>query len=107
MIGLVDPKATPEDGYIYSDGLFDTIDKLGLAVKEGELYHLAKSVTNNTREDYNNMRNWAGMTILAPSLAGEYDSDEFYPLFYSPDEKVSVLTVMDIYRNRYEGTPWT
>lgn len=45
------------------------------------------------------------MTILAPSLAGEYDSDEFYPLFYSPDEKVSVLTVMDIYRNRYEGTP--
>ena len=28
MIGLVDPKATPEDGYIYSDGLFDTIDKL-------------------------------------------------------------------------------
>ena len=96
MIGLVDPKATPEDGYIYSDGLFDTIDKLGLAVKEGELYHLAKSVTNNTREDYNNMRNWAGMTILAPSLAGEYDSDEFYPLFYSPDEKVSVLTVMDI-----------
>lgn len=54
----MDPKATPEDGYIYSDGLFDTIDKLGLAVKEGELYHLAKSVTNNTREDYNNMRNW-------------------------------------------------
>lgn len=104
MIGLVDPNATPEDGYIYSDGLFELIDQLGLAVKEGELYHLAKSVTNNTREDYNNMRNWGGMTILAPSLAGEYDSDEFYPLFYSPDEKVSVLDVMDIYRNRYEGT---
>ena len=104
MIGLVDPNATPEDGYIYSDGLFELIDQLGLAVKEGELYHLAKSVTNNTREDYNNMRNWGGTTILAPSLAGEYDSDEFYPLFYSPDEKVSVLDVMDIYRNRYEGT---
>ena len=105
MIGLVDPKATPEDGYIYSKGLFETIDKLGLAVKEGELYHLAKSVTNNVREDYNNMRNWVGMTILAPSQAGEYQSDAFYPLFYTPDEKVSVLTVMDIYRNRLEGTP--
>ncbi len=104
MIGLVDPNATPEDGYIYSDGLFELIDQLGLAVKEGELYHLAKSVTNNTRTDNSNMRNWGGMTILAPSLAGEYDSDEFYPLFYSPDEKVSVLDVMDIYRNRYEGT---
>ena len=105
MIGLVDPKAAPEDGYIYSDGLFDLIDELGLAVKEGELYHLAKSVSDMTREDYNNMRNWAGMTILTPSQAGEYESGKFYPLFYTPDEKVSVLTVMDIYRNRLEGIP--
>ena len=105
MIGLVDPKATPEDGFYYSKGLFETIDKLGLAAKEGELYHLAKSVSNNIREDSSNMRNWAGMTILAPSKAGEYKSDEFYPLFYTPDQKVSALTVMDIYRNRLEGTP--
>lgn len=104
MIGLVDPNATPEDGYIYSDGLFELIDELGLAVKEGDLYHLAKSVTNNTRTDNSNMRNWGGMKLLAPSLVGEYDTNEFYPLFYSPDEKVSVLDVMDIYRNRYEGT---
>lgn len=104
MIGLVDPNATPEDGYIYSDGLFELIDQLGLAVKEGELYHLAKCVSNNTRSDSSNMRNWGGMKLLAPSLVGEYDTNEFYPLFYSPDEKVSVLDVMDIYRNRYEGT---
>lgn len=106
MIGLVDPKATPEDGYIYSEGLFELIDELDLAVKEGELYHLAKSVTENTRQPYNNMRNWGGMKLLAPSLAGDtYDNDNFYPLFYAPDEKVSVLDVMDIYRYRYEGTP--
>ena len=104
MIGLVDPRATPEDGYIYSDGLFELIDELGLAVKEGDLYHLAKCVSNNTRSDSSNMRNWGGMKLLAPSLVGEYDTNEFYPLFYSPDEKVSVLDVMDIYRNRYEGT---
>lgn len=104
MIGLVDPSATPEDGYIYSDGLFELIDQLGLAVKEGDLYHLAKCVSNNTRSDSSNMRNWGGMKLLAPSLVGEYDTNEFYPLFYSPDEKVSVLDVMDIYRNRYEGT---
>ena len=104
MIGLVDPSATPEDGYIYSDGLFELIDELGLAVKEGDLYHLAKCVSNNTRSDSSNMRNWGGMKLLAPSLVGEYDTNEFYPLFYSPDEKVSVLDVMDIYHNRYEGT---
>ena len=105
MIGLVDPKATPEDGYIYSEGLFELIDQLGLAVKEGELYHLAKSVDENARQPYNNMRNWAGMRILAPSQAGEYNGDAFYPLFYQPDQKVSVLTVMEVYRDRLEDTP--
>ena len=105
MIGLVDPKATPEDGYFYSDGLFGLLDSTGLAVKEGELYHLAKSVDENARQPYNNMRNWAGMRILAPSQAGEYNGDTFYPLFYRPDQKVSVLTVMEVYRNRLEGTP--
>ena len=105
MIGLVDPKATAEDGYIYSDGLFELMDELKLSVKEGDKYHVAKTVCNGVREDYNNMRNWGGMRILAPSLAGTYDSDKFYPLFYTPDAKVSVLTVMDIYRDRYQGTP--
>lgn len=105
MIGLVDPKATPEDGYIYSDGLFDLIDKLELAVKEGERYHLAKSVCDGVRKDSSNMRTWIGHKVLAPSSVGDYDTNEFYPLFYQPDEKVSALTIMDLYRNRYEGTP--
>jgi len=109
MIGLVDPKATPEDGFYYSEGLFELIDQLGLARKEGDLYHLAQSLCDGVREDYNNMRNWAGLSALAPSLAGEYKTEEFYPLFYTPeihDGKVSVLDLMDIYRDRYEGTPF-
>lgn len=105
MISLVDPAATVEDGYIYSDGLFDLLDSTGLAVKEGELYHLAQSVCGGARSDGNNMRNWAGMTLLAPSQVGPYEKDTFYPLFYHPDEKVSVLTIMDLFRNRLEGTP--
>lgn len=105
MIGLVDPAATPEDGYIYSDGLFELLDSTGLAVKEGELYHLARSVDNNQRSDSNNMRNWVGMTLLAPSQVGEYESGTFYPLFYQPDGKVSVLDLMELYRNRLEDTP--
>jgi len=108
MIGLVDPNATVEDGFIYSDGLFELIDKLELAVKEGDQYHLAKSLTGTERRDSSNMRNWAGLLALAPSLAGEYKTEEFYPLFYTPeihDGKVSVLDLMDLYRDRYEGTP--
>lgn len=105
MIGLVDPKSTPEEGYIYSDGLFALMDKLKLSVKEGSRYHVAKSVSNGERKDFSNMRNWSGMRYLAPSQAGTYNSGTFYPLFYKPDAKVSVLTVMDIYRDRYEDTP--
>ena len=84
MIGLVDPAATPEDGYIYSDGLFELLDSTGLAVKEGELYHLARSVDNNQRSDSNNMRNWVGMTLLAPSQVGEYESCLLYTSATTP-----------------------
>lgn len=104
MIGLVDPAAT--EGYIFSDELFSTIDELGLAVKEDGKYHLAKSITDETRSDGNNMRTWIGHKVLAPSSVGAYDSDTFYDLFYTPDEKVTLDDVMGIYRNRYEGTEY-
>ena len=104
MIGLVDPAAT--EGYIFSDELFSTIDELCLAVKEDGKYHLAKSITDETRSDGNNMRTWIGHKVLAPSSVGAYDSDTFYDLFYTPDEKVTLDDVMGIYRNRYEGTEY-
>lgn len=104
MIGLVDPAAT--EGYIFSDELFSTIDELGLAVTEDGKYHLAKSITDETRSDGNNMRTWIGHKVLAPSSVGAYDSDTFYDLFYTPDEKVTLDDVMGIYRNRYEGTEY-
>lgn len=101
MIDVVDQNDT--ENYIFSKDLFTTIDKVGNVVKEDGKYNLVKSISG-PREEYSNMRTWIGHKILAPSTIGEYNNDEFYPLFYSPDKKVSPLTVMDIYRNRYEGT---
>ena len=104
MIGCVDQNDT--ENYIFSDGLFTTIDELGLAVMEDGQYNLAKSITDETRSDGNNMRTWIGHKILAPSSVGDYESGYFYELCYTPDEKVTLDDVMSIYRNRYEGTEY-
>ena len=105
MIDWVDPKDT--ENFVFSDKLFETIEKAGGAVKDDQgRYNLVKSIDNPSREDYNNMRNWIGMKTLAPSLVGEYSKDEFYPLFYTPDNKGSVTDLMQLYGNRYEGTKY-
>lgn len=102
MIGTVDPG--DKSNYIFSKNLFSTIDKVG-AVKEDGKYNLAKSIAG-FREEYSNMRTWEGHRVLAPSDAGDYDNDKFYPLLYSPDEKVSVTQIMKLFRDRYEGTKY-
>lgn len=73
MIGCVDPEDT--ENYIFSDGLFTTIDALGLAVMEDGQYNLAKSVTDGSRSDSSNMRTWIGHKVLAPSSVGDYNTD--------------------------------
>lgn len=104
MIGEVDQKDT--ENFIFSKDLFTTIDKTGKAVKEANgNYNLVKSISGS-REEYSNMRTWIGHKTFAPSTVGEYVNDEFYPLFYKPDKKVSPTEIMNLYRNRYEGTPF-
>ncbi len=66
---------------------------------------LAQSVCDQTRSAGSNMRTWGGHMMLAPStIEDDYENDTFYPLFYTPDEKVSALDVMDVFECRYEGT---
>lgn len=103
MIGAVDQQ--DKDNYVFSKNLFATIDKVG-AVKDGEQYNLAKSVSDNKRDDYSNLRTWMGKKILAPENTGDYEKDNFYPLFYKPDKKVKMQQVFDMYRNRYQDTPY-
>lgn len=103
MIEAVDPEDT--ENFVLSAGLLDTIDQLKLAVKNDDgQYLIAQSVCGGERSDGSNMRTWVGHQALAPSTAGEYVSGTFYPLFYTPDEKVDLTDVMAIYRNRYQGT---
>ena len=102
MIGQVNKN--DHRNFVFSDGLFETMEKAGGVVIENGKYNLVKSISDYPREDYNNMRNWGGMKLLAPSKAGAYSDNTYYPLFYKPDHKVSVGRVMDVFRYRYEGT---
>ncbi len=105
MIGAIDPEDA--ENFVVSEGFVETLEEAGLTKKDEDGKVLAaQSVCDGTRSDGNNLRNWGGMNLLAPSIAGEYDSDTFYPLLYTPDDKVTLQDVFAVYRCRYEGTPY-
>ena len=56
---------------------------------------------------YSHMRTWIGPRLLAPSSYGAYDRSEKYPLCFAPEKKVSLLDVMELIRNRFEGTEYS
>ena len=124
MIGVVDDQDT--ENYVFAPELFNCIEAAGNVVKEDGKYNLVKSITG-FRNEFANSRTWRGHMLLSPSTLkqdesegsgiGEwlsnvfgnddeqaFDNETYYPLFYKPDEKVSVADVMNIYRDRYEGT---
>lgn len=101
MIGEVDPADTKN--FMFQKDLFKKADEFKLTKKTNGKVNLALTF-GEPREDYSNMRTWMGHKIMSPSTVGDYKTDERYPLFYAPDKKVSALEVMDILRNRYEGT---
>ena len=58
-------------------------------------------------DDSSHMRTWIGHHILAPSLySSEYDDEMVYDHLFAPDDAVSVKDIMELTRNRYEGTPY-
>lgn len=101
MIGAVDSADTKN--FKFQKDLFTTAEKNGWTKKDGDLVNLAATF-GEPREDYSNMRTWMGHKLLSPSTVGDYATNTYYPLFYKPDAKVSALQVMDVLRNRYEGT---
>lgn len=60
-----------------------------------------------TVTEYSHMRTWIGHKLLAPASYGDYRREDRYPLLFHPEDKVSLQTVMEIMRNRYEGTKYS
>ena len=73
----------------------------------GELNLLLTYAGPETVEDYSHMRTWIGHKLLAPGDYGNYSKEDRYPLVFTPESRISLQTVMEIMRNRYEGTEYS
>ena len=74
--------------------------------KDDELNLLATYSGDEVVTNYSHMRTWIGHKILSPSSYEEYEKDALLPLCFSPDRKVSLQSVLEIMRNRFEGTEY-
>lgn len=94
---------------IVSPNLLSLPAQKGFAVygKNNEL-NLYKTYSGpSITEDYSHIRTWIGHKILSPSVyAADYDKEAMYPLCFASDKKVSLQDVMEIMRNRFEGTKY-
>ena len=81
----------------------------GFAVygKEDELNLLATYSGDEMVSDYSHMRTWIAHRILSPSSYADYNRNDLYPLCFVPDEKAALQDVMEIMRNRFEGTEYS
>ena len=97
------------DDCILSKELESLAKDKGFAVygENGELNLLATYSGDEVVTNYSHMRTWIAHQLMAPSAYGDYDKSALYPLCFAPDEKVSLLDVMEIMRNRYEGTEYS
>ncbi len=95
---------------ITSKDLISLAEEKGFAVhgKNNEINLFDTYSGKQTTVDYSHMRTWIGHHILAPSkFSSIYSHNSLYLLCFSPDEKVSIEDVSQIYRNRYEGTKYS
>ena len=98
-----------EEGYedtIKSPQLYTLPEAEGFAEynKEGHMDLFDTYAGRGRLADYANARTWVGHKLFAASTAGEYGTKERYPLFFRPDAPVALHDVMQLYRNRFEGT---
>ena len=94
---------------ILSNELESLAKDKGFAVygKNGELDLLATYSGDEVVTNYSHMRTWIAHQLMAPAAYGDYDRSARYPLCFEAEEKVSLLDVMEIMRNRFEGTEYS
>ena len=105
-IGVIDFDDT--ENFMCSTNLTELPKSMGWW-KEGEDFDFAKIFNPEPygAPFYQSRREWRVLSLLAPSqefpILDEYEA---YPFSIKPEEKVSVQTIMDIYSDHYEGTPY-
>lgn len=91
---------------ICSKELFSLPKEKGFAVYRSDGKMDIERTYADAVNDGSRMRTWIGHKILSPSTVGDYSATTKYPLFYKPDNNVSIEDVMEIYRDRYDDTQY-
>lgn len=95
------------NNFRHSKDLFNMPKHAGLDINYDGKMSLADTYTGKNRLfDYSNLRTYMCHYLLNKNITGEYDTQTRYPLFFEPEHKVTLKEVFEIYRNRYEGTPF-
>ncbi len=55
---------------------------------------------------YSHRRTWMGHKLLAPASYGDYEENTSYPLCFKAEKLLCAQDLMEIIRNRYEGTEY-
>ncbi len=101
LIGCVD--VTDADTVIASPDFWRLAEEKGFLVNMDGQPHAALTYGEPHR-DYSQIRVWAGQRYFAPSQEQGYDVNHTYDLFFTPDRPVTLHSVMELTRYRYEDT---
>lgn len=96
------------ESFMCSDELFSLPQNNNLAVMKNGKMSLCETYAGKDRlADYANLRTYMGHYFFAKSSAGTYNTKTRYDLFFTPDEKVNLSKIFEMYRYRFEGTPYS
>ena len=101
---MLDGFTGEEEGFLCSPDLFRLPREHGLAVygPDGKM-NLFQTYAGRF-SDFANGRTWLGRLRFAPAQAGAYRTERKFPLCFAPEKPVGPLDVMELFRDRFEGT---
>jgi dipeptidase len=102
------------DMQAFAEGANVSGDNFAIYHENGDLnvartFGRKNSNINDVNGSYNSFRRWRGYSMFAPSLNLQplvNANDEVYQLYVRPDQKISPTDIMNMQRDRYQGTPY-
>ena len=104
-IGAVD--LNDPDQFLASTNVYSLAEALGFW-KPGTTFRWHE-VYGGPGDRSNSLREWRALSLVAPSLGLKFTGDptvDRYPFFVKPDRPITVPKLMDVMRDRYEGTEY-
>lgn len=104
MIDVINEKY---DELLYSDDIELMPKEAKVAIYKNGKFDLFNTYSGiKLLADYSQMRNWYGMYLFSKEKNKKYHLKEKYPLFYTPNKKISFLDIKEFFRSRYENTKY-